>query len=122
MVHGDEKALLQMVTNLIDNALKYTSEGGQVKIELGTDDSWAYFSVTDTGIGISEQEQQRVFERFYRADKARSTELGGTGLGLSIVRRIALAHGGDVSVESTLGTGSVFKVKLPSSGIAGTVQ
>lgn len=121
VVNGDEKALLQMVSNLIDNALKYTSDGGQIKIELGSDESWAHLSVSDTGIGIPEEEQQRVFERFYRVDKARSTELGGTGLGLSIVRHIALAHGGDVSVSSTPGSGSVFKVKLPLAGMVRTV-
>lgn len=122
MVHGDEKALLQMVTNLIDNALKYTSEGGQVKIELGTDDSWAYFSVTDTGIASRNRSSKECLNDSTESTKRDPQSWGGTGLGLSIVRHIALAHGGDVSVESTLGTGSVFKVKLPSSGIAGTVQ
>jgi two-component system phosphate regulon sensor histidine kinase PhoR len=117
VVNGDEKALMQLVGNLIDNALKYTSVSGQVKVELEADESWAYFSVADTGIGIPEDEQSRVFERFYRVDKARSTELGGTGLGLSIVRDIALAHGGDVSVTSSLGSGSVFRVKLPLAGL-----
>ncbi len=113
MVKGDELALVQMVNNLIDNALKYTAAEGQVIIELEVDSAWILFSVADNGTGISEQEQQRIFERFYRVDKARSTEMGGTGLGLSIVKHIVLAHGGEISVESSLGVGSAFKVRLP---------
>jgi two-component system phosphate regulon sensor histidine kinase PhoR len=116
LVNGDENALVQLVNNLTDNAIKYTKPGGHVEVKLTRDHDWVLLSVTDDGIGISRQEQQRVFERFYRVDKARSTELGGTGLGLSIVKHIVLVHGGDISLQSELDVGSVFLVRLPVAG------
>lgn len=115
---GDEEALGQMVTNLLDNALKYTPEGGRVWVQLRAEGQWAFVEVHDTGIGIEPAEQERIFERFYRVDKARSRELGGTGLGLSIVKHIARTHKGDVTVESSLGAGSSFIIRLPLSPVA----
>jgi two-component system phosphate regulon sensor histidine kinase PhoR len=110
---GDEEALRQVVDNLLDNALKYTPDGGSVTLSLGTSKGTAVIEVVDTGIGIEPTHQDRIFERFYRVDKARSREIGGTGLGLSIVKNIVEAHGGCVSVESEPGRGSTFRVRLP---------
>ncbi len=112
-VLGDPEALGQLTTNLLDNALKYTNRGGQVWGRLKTENGQVLIEVQDTGMGIAPQDQARVFERFYRVDKARSRELGGTGLGLSIVKHIAVIHQGQVSVESSPGIGSTFRVSLP---------
>ncbi|MFN0058107.1 MAG: ATP-binding protein [Planctomycetota bacterium] len=114
-VRGDAEALRQVVTNLLDNALKYTPEGGQVWLQLRADGAHVQIAVRDTGIGIEPKHQDRVFERFYRVDKARSRELGGTGLGLAIVKHVSLLHGGDVSLESEVGRGSTFTVRLPNA-------
>ncbi|MCY3757263.1 MAG: ATP-binding protein [Acidobacteria bacterium] len=114
-VLGDAEALGQLTTNLLDNAIKYTGRGGQVWVRLKTEDGQALIEVQDTGMGIAPQDQARVFERFYRVDKARSRELGGTGLGLSIVKHIAVIHQGQVFVESTPGIGSTFRASLPIS-------
>ena len=113
MVWGDRQNLSQLLDNLIDNAIKYTPNDGSITVKVSKDDENAILQVTDTGIGISPQFQQRVFERFYRVDKARSQSLGGTGLGLSIVKNIAEKHGGSISVKSQLGSGSSFTIKLP---------
>lgn len=112
-IDGDETQLTSMFTNLVDNAVKYTPSGGVVKVTGGTDGRGISVSVADTGIGIPEDKLSRLFERFYRVDKARSKETGGTGLGLSIVRHIAEKHGGGVTVESAPGRGSTFTVHLP---------
>ncbi|MBN2706328.1 MAG: HAMP domain-containing protein [Deltaproteobacteria bacterium] len=112
-IEGDENALLQAVTNLLDNAIKYTPEGGRVELRLRGDSRNAIIEVADTGIGIEPEDQERIFERFYRVDKARSRELGGTGLGLSIVRHIIKSHKGRVRVESRPGAGSTFIISLP---------
>jgi two-component system phosphate regulon sensor histidine kinase PhoR len=112
-VLGDHEALRQIVGNLLDNAIKYTPAGGRVSLCLRSGNGRALIEVRDTGIGIEPQEQQRIFERFYRVDKARSRELGGTGLGLSIVKHLTLALDGQVSVESMPGRGSTFIVQLP---------
>ncbi len=112
-VLGDEEAVGQIITNLLDNAIKYTTCKGRVWLRAKRQDGMAIIDVQDTGIGICVQDQDRVFERFYRVDKARSRELGGTGLGLSIVKHIALVHGGRVTLESSPGTGSTFRVFLP---------
>ena len=111
-VVADPRRLEQMLTNLIDNAIKFNREGGRVTVrhENGTRDR---ISVEDTGEGIPAQHLQRLFERFYRVDRARSRELGGTGLGLAIVKHLARAHGGEVTVESKLGDGSSFTIELP---------
>ena len=112
-VEGDETQLTSMLTNLIDNAIKYTPPGGQVEVTAAADEEEVSVRVADTGIGIPEGKLSRIFERFYRVDKARSKETGGTGLGLSIVRHVVKNHGGRVDVESTPGEGSVFTVYLP---------
>ena len=115
---GDEESLCQVVSNLLDNALKYTPEGGRVWVRLERQDNESVIEVQDTGIGIEPQDQERIFERFYRVDKARSRELGGTGLGLCIVKHIVIAHGGRVAVSSVPGTGSTFRVMLPFSSVS----
>jgi two-component system phosphate regulon sensor histidine kinase PhoR len=113
MVKGDEQSLRQLTSNLLVNALKYTPKDGRVWLRLWQDGEHAWIEVQDTGIGIEPQHLKRIFERFYRVDKARSRELGGTGLGLSIVKHVCLAHGGEVWVKSALGKGSTFTVRLP---------
>jgi signal transduction histidine kinase len=112
-VRGDETQLTSMFTNLVDNAVKYTPAGGRVEVVGGFEGPEIVIRIADTGIGIPEGKLSRIFERFYRVDKARSKATGGTGLGLSIVRHVAENHGGRVTVESTLGEGSVFTVHLP---------
>ena len=112
-VRGSRARLKQVVVNLVDNAIKYTSEGGEVQVTVNTSDGKAILEVTDTGVGIPAESLPQIFERFYRADKARTRKLGGTGLGLSIVKSICKAHGGEVMVESIDGRGSRFRVELP---------
>jgi two-component system phosphate regulon sensor histidine kinase PhoR len=116
-VWADEEALDEILDNLVDNALKYTPEGGRVSVKWGVRDEFVCLEVIDTGIGIPASDLSRVFERFYRVDKARSRELGGTGLGLSIVKHLAQAMQGNVHATSTLGQGSTFCVCLPRAGI-----
>ncbi len=113
IVRGDPEALRLVTNNLLDNAIKYTPESGWIRIRLFERDGQAVFETEDNGIGIEAKDRQRIFERFYRVDKARSRALGGTGLGLSIVKHVCLAHGGLVEVESTEGEGSLFRVTLP---------
>lgn len=112
-VLGDRLALEQAAGNLLDNALKYTPEGGTVWLRVRREANQAVIEVEDTGIGIEPKDLERIFERFYRVDKARSRELGSTGLGLSIVKHVALSHGGSVQVESDPGNGSIFRVLIP---------
>ncbi len=112
-VRGDETQLTSMFTNLVDNAVKYTPPGGRVEVIGGFEGQEIVVRIADTGIGIPEGKLSRIFERFYRVDKARSKATGGTGLGLSIVRHVAQNHGGRVTVQSTPGRGSVFTVRLP---------
>jgi two-component system phosphate regulon sensor histidine kinase PhoR len=112
-VWADEEALNQILDNLVDNAVKYTPEGGQVRVTWGTAGDEVCLEVADTGIGIPASDLPRVFERFYRVDKARSRELGGTGLGLSIVKHLTQAMHGSVRAASTPGEGSTFYVCLP---------
>ncbi len=112
-IQADPSRLKQVVVNLLDNAIKYTPEGGNVSISVMRRDDHAVLAVADSGLGISADDLPHVFERFYRADKARSRQMGGTGLGLSIVRSICLAHGGQITVNSTEGRGSLFRVELP---------
>jgi two-component system phosphate regulon sensor histidine kinase PhoR len=113
-IDGDAEAMRELVDNLVSNAIKYTPPGGTVDVRLKTEGASAVLEVADTGIGIPPEEQSRIFERFYRVDKARSREQGGTGLGLSIVRHLAQALQGEARVRSRLGVGSVFSVLLPS--------
>jgi len=113
-VNGDRQNLSQLIDNLIDNAIKYTPENGQVSVNLSMENNTTMLlEVSDTGIGISPQFQQRVFERFYRVDKARSRSLGGTGLGLAIVKNIAEKHSGSIQLKSQPGRGSTFSYRMP---------
>ncbi len=112
-VRGSTRDLALMVRNLVENAVHYTRPGGKVEVALKSIGSEVVLCVRDTGIGIASRDMPRVFERFYRADRARSRETGGTGLGLSIVKHVAENHGGTVSVASELGQGSEFEVRLP---------
>jgi two-component system phosphate regulon sensor histidine kinase PhoR len=115
MVHADERRLEQMLTNLIDNGIKFSKEQGTVSIshEAGTRDR---ILVQDNGDGIPAQHLERLFERFYRVDRARSRDMGGTGLGLAIVKHLALLHGGEVTVASEFGKGTTFTIHLPTKG------
>jgi len=110
---ADARQLGSAVTNLIDNALKYSDAGRPVTVRVRPGEGWADVVVEDHGIGIPQPEQERIFERFYRVDKARSRDTGGTGLGLAIVRNVARAHGGEVLVTSREGEGSTFTLRLP---------
>jgi heavy metal sensor kinase len=112
-VEGDQARLKQVVVNLLDNAIKYTLNGGVVGLTVNANHSKAVLEVTDNGIGIPAEALPRVFDRFFRVDKARSRELGGAGLGLSIVKSICTAHHGHVEASSLPGQGSRFRVELP---------
>ena len=112
-IRGDETQLTSMFANLVENAVKYTPPGGRVDVDGESSEHEVVVRVSDTGIGIPEASLPRIFERFYRVDKARSKETGGTGLGLSIVRHVAEKHGGAVAVESRVGEGTTFTVRLP---------
>jgi signal transduction histidine kinase len=119
LVMGDDVALRTLIRNLLDNAIRYTEPGGHLWLKVRTEDKAdgersAILVVEDDGVGIPAAEQRRIFERFYRVDKARSRETGGTGLGLSIVRHVAERHGGRVEVTSTPGSGSTFTVRIPA--------
>ena len=111
----DADAIETVVKNLIVNAIHYTPEGGRVSILTTVEDSEVVISIVDTGIGIAPDQQTRIFERFYRVDKARSRDMGGTGLGLAIVKHLTQSFGGSVTLESQLGKGSSFHVRLPRS-------
>jgi two-component system phosphate regulon sensor histidine kinase PhoR len=112
-VFADPRRLEQMLTNLVDNAIKFNREGGTVTVGCEVGVSSTRILVQDTGEGIPAQHLERLFERFYRVDRARSREMGGTGLGLAIVKHLARAHGGEVRVTSELGSGSSFEIDLP---------
>ncbi|MEZ5257241.1 MAG: ATP-binding protein [Ilumatobacteraceae bacterium] len=114
-VLGDRRQLASAVSNLVENAVKYTESGGRVEVRAESVEGGVDLVVSDTGIGIPEPDLDRIFERFYRVDRARSRETGGTGLGLSIVRHVAENHGGRVSVRSAEGEGSEFRLFLPQS-------
>jgi len=113
IVRADEEGVQTILDNLVDNAIKYTPEGGAVVIDWRADNEHGVLSVRDTGIGIPKKHHARIFERFYRVDKARSRELGGTGLGLSIVKHLTQAFGGSISIDSDVDRGSTFEVRLP---------
>ncbi|MGL4345106.1 MAG: sensor histidine kinase [Cellulosilyticaceae bacterium] len=112
-VEIDEVKLTLAISNLIENAIKYTPEGGEVKVILQSDLQDVFVTVQDTGIGIAKDEQSKIFERFYRTDKTRNRETGGTGLGLSITYRTVIMHNGSIQVESEEGKGSTFIVQIP---------
>jgi len=117
-VAGSGRDLALLVRNLIDNAVRYTPPGGRVDVTVTTQDGHVLLRVADTGLGIPQRDLPRVFERFYRVDRARSRETGGTGLGLAIVKHVAENHGGEVTVTSELAAGSTFEVRLPVAGAA----
>ena len=114
-IQGDEVRLRQMVWNVLQNGIKYTQQGGELKISLQNEVDFALLTIQDTGIGIPEEDLPLIFNRFYRVDKARTRDEGGSGLGLSICRQIAEAHKGKIEVESKLGVGTRFKIRLPNS-------
>ena len=114
-VRGSARDLVLLVRNLVDNAIRYTGPGGEVHVELTADEGEVVLAIVDTGLGIPSRDLPRIFERFYRVDRARSRETGGTGLGLSIVKHVAENHGGRVVVTSELGEGTRFEVRLPAS-------
>jgi len=116
-VFCDSEAVQQMMSNLLDNAIKYTPEGGEITVSTVALPDAMRVSVHDTGIGIPREELPRLFERFYRVDKARSREMGGTGLGLAIVKHMSRAQGGEVGVESTPQQGSTFWFTLPTKDL-----
>ena len=115
-VRGDRRDLVSALSNLIDNAVKYSEPGGTVTVTCRVKDGSVALAVADSGVGIPARDLERIFERFYRVDRARSRLTGGTGLGLSIVRHVAANHGGTVSVESVEGEGSTFTLGLPLTG------
>lgn len=112
-VRGSTKDLALLARNLLDNAVRYTPEGGRVRVDVSADNGTAVLTVADSGIGIPSRDLPRIFERFYRVDRARSRDTGGTGLGLSIARHVAQQHGGRIEAHSELGRGTTFRVRLP---------
>jgi two-component system phosphate regulon sensor histidine kinase PhoR len=115
VARADEEALRTILDNLVDNSLKYTPAGGRITIRWSEAAGLAIIEVEDTGVGIPERDQPRVFERFYRVDKARARELGGTGLGLSIVKHLVQEMGGEVAIRSIVGRGTTITVRLPAT-------
>ena len=109
---ADHEALRQIFDNLLDNALKYTPSHGEVVVSLRRSAGQAVLAITDNGVGVPAEDQARIFERFYRVDKARSLEVGGTGLGLSIVKHLVQWLDGTIELDSTPGIGSTFRVRL----------
>ena len=114
-MRGSAGDLALLVRNLVDNAIRYTRPGGTIAVRIVQTDGMVELTVADSGLGIPTKDLPRVFERFYRVDRARSRETGGTGLGLAIVKHVAENHGGSVDVTSELGRGSTFMVTIPSS-------
>jgi len=113
-IRADETRVQEVLYNLLENAVKYSREGGEIRLQAARRGSEIVLNVSDDGIGISRDQLPRIFERFYRADKARSREHGGTGLGLAIAKHIAQLHGGRIEAESELGRGTTIRVFLPS--------
>jgi two-component system, OmpR family, phosphate regulon sensor histidine kinase PhoR len=114
VISADEDLLSQVWINLIHNSIKFTSQAGSIKVSLRKLGPKGEFSISDTGVGISEEDQERIFERFYKADKSRTRSTGGSGLGLSIVKKIIDLHKGMIEVESEVGRGTTFIVSLPT--------
>ncbi len=115
-IRGDRRQLVSALGNLVENAVKYSTDDGAVQMRASVADGWLEIAVVDHGVGIPQRDLDRIFERFYRVDRARSRATGGTGLGLSIVRHVATNHGGAVLVSSTEGEGSTFVLRLPVGG------
>ncbi|MHC4159772.1 MAG: sensor histidine kinase, partial [Planctomycetota bacterium] len=116
-IFGNQFSIEEMLTNILLNSIKYTPESGAVEINATNHGEGILVEVTDTGIGIPEEEQKQIFDEFYRATNARNIERDGTGLGLSIVKHIVKRHGGKIQVESKEGCGSTFKLTLPNKGV-----
>jgi two-component system sensor histidine kinase SenX3 len=116
-VLGDRRQLVSALGNLVENAVKYSEVGSSVQVRVRVEGQWVELMVADHGIGIPVQDHDRIFERFYRVDKARSRDTGGTGLGLAIVRHVATNHRGDVQVSSQEGEGSTFVLRIPLANI-----
>ena len=112
MIRGNKDMIRELIDNLVQNAIRYNKEGGHVEVFAGMVDGKPRLEVTDDGIGIPKDQQDRVFERFYRVDKSRSKETGGTGLGLAIVKHIIEAHNQTINVRSTMGVGTTFAFTL----------
>ena len=112
---GDRRQLVSALGNLVENAVKYSEPESRVEVEAASDGTWVELRVRDFGMGIPQKDLDRIFERFYRVDRARSRETGGTGLGLAIVRHVATNHGGDVTVSSVEGEGSAFTLRIPAA-------
>ena len=121
VISGDLLKLQQVIYNIIDNAIKYTPRGGEVHCSVAKAGKKAVIKVTDTGVGIPEDDLPHIFDRFYRVDKARSRETGGTGLGLSIVKQFVQLHGGTIEARSVFGSGTTFTIELPLSARKGEV-
>ncbi len=115
MIHADRNSMEGIFSNLISNAIKYTSEGGSVLVQLGEEGGFVRASVSDTGIGIKKEDLSRIFDKFYRVKSTETRQIVGTGLGLSIVRSIVDAHLGSISVESEPGKGTTFTVCFPKT-------
>jgi len=115
VISGDQRQIVSALANLVDNSVKYSESGGEVRLRARRDGHWVELEVADRGLGIPAREIDRIFERFYRVDKARSRGTGGTGLGLAIVRHVVTNHGGEVRVRSSEGEGSTFTLRLPAA-------
>jgi two-component system sensor histidine kinase SenX3 len=122
VVHGDRRDLISAIGNLVENAVKYSEDHSLVRVVTSGDEYWVTVAVADEGVGIPRRELERIFERFYRVDRARSRSTGGTGLGLSIVRHVVANHGGTIDVESEEGVGSTFRLRLPTEGPTGAAE
>jgi signal transduction histidine kinase len=114
-IRGSQRDLALLVRNLVDNAIRYSHEGGEVRVDIACEDDVVTLRVSDTGIGIPSKDIPRIFERFYRVDRARSRETGGTGLGLAIVKHVVENHGGTMEVDSELGRGTTFEISFPAA-------
>ena len=112
-ITADREKLQQVIINIVSNAMKYTPDGGKIDIFAKGEKDFAVIRVTDNGWGIPEEDLPRIFERFYRVEKSRTSDAGGTGLGLAIAKEILDAHGGDISIESAVGKGTSVTVKIP---------
>src|SRR5699024_8404210 len=115
-LHADEEKLKQILLNLLMNAVSYTRSNGKVYLKITEDENYVSFMIFDSGIGIEKADLPRIFERFYRVDKARSRDTGGTGLGLAIVKHIVEVHNGEITVDSEVDKGTTFKVYIPKYG------
>ncbi len=113
MVNADPDRVTQILTNLLDNAFQYTPTNGKISVTTRANGSFVTISVSDTGVGISQENQAKVFDRFFRVENSEIQQVPGTGLGLAIVRSLVEMHGGTIDVESTLGQGSTFTFTLP---------